>query len=300
MPPVTIPQGHFLTDSFEIGRPFRFALSFRHAVTEDVLFPDSTHFSPFLLRETVVLPTRTADGISVDSAVYTLVSFSTEPQLILRVPLYIVGSADCTTVYSSVDTVFFRSKLMSARPDTLQLRPSLKVVPLRQELNYPVLLVTLTVIGIVVGLIYALFGQALNRQWKLWQLHRNHLRFLRRYDKLVGAIKPETASDLANQAVVRWKRYLEKLEQQPYLTMTTPEIVSQIQAQETSELASPAAVENALKTTDRLIYGGTFTDESGQALQLLREVAIRTYQRRRVVRTQPRPSVPDPQLPESV
>lgn len=288
-PPVTIPQGHFLTDSFEVGRPFRFALSFRHSVTEDVVFPDSTGFAPFLVRKATFLPTRTDAGISADSAVYTLVSFDTKPQQTLQVPVYVVGTTDCTTVYSSTDTIFFRSKLQTARPDTLRLQTVTEVIPLRQQLNYPVLLYVLAILGLVAALLYGLFGRFITKQGQLLQLRQNHRRFLRQYNRLINTVTPETAADVANEAVVWWKAYVERLEQQPFTTMTTPEIVRQISDQAVGGTAEePLNIENALKTTDRVIYGGTFTEESYQALRLLRTVAVNTYyKRRRLVQNQP-------------
>ncbi len=282
--PATIPVGRFLTDSVEIGRPFRYALSFRHPIAEDVLFPDSTFFAPFLVREKAFLPTRSDAQISTDSAVYTLVSFETQPQLTLRVPLYIVGIADCTVVFSSTDTVFFRSRLQTARPDTLQLQTSTQVTPLRQELNYPVLLAFLGAIGLIAGLIYALFAQAVNRQLALLRLRRRHRSFLRNYNRYIRTLSADSATEVANQAVVRWRNYLEDLEQQPYSTMTTPEIVQRISNRQPGLPGiSGQDVEEALKTADRMIYGGTYTDQSNESMQLLRTVAVMAYHQRRTV-----------------
>lgn len=286
--PSTLPVGQFLTDTIEIGRPFRYALSFRHPIAEDVLFPDSTAFRPFLVRDKLYVPTRSDAQISTDSAVYTLVSFETKPQLTLRVPLYIVGSADCTVVFSSTDTVFFRSRLQTARPDTLQLQTSTQVTPLRQELNYPVLLAVLGAIGLVSGLVYALFARTINRQLALFRLRQRHRRFLRTYNRLIRNLSATSATEVANQAVVRWRNYLEGLEQQPYSTMTTPEIVQRIANRQPGLSGiSGQDVEEALKTVDRMIYGGTYTDQSSESMRLLRTVAVMTYHQRRAVLVAP-------------
>lgn len=290
--PSTIPVGQFLTDSIEIGRPFRYALSFHHPISEDVLFPDSTAFAPFMVREKSFLPTRSDAQISTDSAVYTLVSFEVQPQLTLRVPLYIVGPADCTVVFSSTDTVFFRSRFQTTRPDTLRLQTSTKIAPLRQELNYPVLLVVLGVIGLLAGLIYALFARTINRQLALFRLRQRHLSFLREYNRLIRTLSADSATEVAYQAVVRWRNYLEGLEKQPYSTMTTPEIVERITKRESGLPGiSEQNVEEALKTADRMIYGGTYTNQSIESMQLLRTVAILIYEQRRVSLLQSGPKV---------
>lgn len=299
--PATIPQGRFLTDSVEIGRPFRYALSFSHPVSEDVLFPDSTAFAPFLIRDKTFLPTRSTAEISTDSAVYTLVSFETQPQSTLRVPLYIVGTVDCTTVFSTTDTVFFRSRLQTARPDTLRLRASTQLMPLRQELNYPVLVAVLGSIALILAVLYALFGRVIDRQFMLFQLRQRHLSFLREYNRIVRTLNPETASEGAYGAVVRWKAYLEQLEQQPFSTMTTPELVERIT---TRPVALPdireGAVEEALRTADRMMYGGAYTDQSNEAMRLLRTVAVALYTQRRVLTAQTNVAQTGPSTPETV
>jgi len=282
--PSTIPVGKFLTDSIEIGRPFRYALSFRHPISEDVLFPDSTAFAPFMVREKLFLPTRSDAQISIDSAVYTLVSFEIQPQLTLRVPLYIVGPADCTVVFSSTDTLFFRSRFQTARPDTLQLQTSTQITPLRQELNYPVLVIFLAGIGLLVGLVYALFARTINRKLALFRLRQRHLSFLREYNRLVRTLNADLATEIAYQAVIRWRNYLEGLEKQPYSTMTTPEIVERITKRQSGLPGiNEQDVEEALKTADRMIYGDTYTDKSNESMRLLRTVAIQMYGQRRAV-----------------
>ena len=282
--PATIPVGQFLTDSVEIGRPFQYALSFRHPITEDVLFPDSTAFVPFLVRDKAFLPTRSDAQMSTDSAVYTLVSFETQSQLTLRLPLYIVGPADCTVVFSSTDTVFFRSRLQTTRPDTLRLQTSTQVSPLRQELNYPVLLAVLGGITLIISLIYALFARTINRQLALFRLRQRHLSFLREYNRLIRTLSADSAKETAYQAVVRWRNYLEGVEQQPYSTMTTPEIVERITKRQPGLPGiREQDVEEALKTADRMIYGDTYTDLSNESMRLLRTVAIQAYGQRRAI-----------------
>jgi hypothetical protein len=286
--PATIPSGRFLTDSFEVGRPFRYALSFRHPVNEDVLFPDSTVFAPFVVREKAYLPTRSDAEISTDSAVYTLVLFETRPQLTLRVPLYVVGGTDCTLVYSSVDTVFFRSRLPTARLDTLRLQTDTQIIPLRQELNYPLLVFVLGGLGMLGGLIYALFGRLITRQLRLFRLRQRHRTFLREYNRIVQQIRVEASAEGAYQAIIRWKNYLQQVEQQPYASMTTPELVERISMR---DVALPniqgRSVLEALRTVDRMIYGGTYSNQADESLDLLREVAVAIYEQRRTTLTRP-------------
>lgn len=282
-PPVrSAIRGYFLTDSIEIGRPFRYALTYRHAPSVDVLFPDTAaHFLPYQVQKVDVYATQTTGAgttaISRDSAVYTLVSFETDTAQQLRVPVRIIHDVDCTAQWTQVDTVFLRSKLPPARYDStgsapLTLATKTELAPLKQQFNYAVLVKGVLLISVVSALLYGLFGRIIRRQWRLYQLNRRHISFLRSYNQLSQRLTSFTASEVANQAVVMWKVYLEKLDRQPYVSLTTPELAERINNERVTE---------ALREADRMIYGGTFSPSSLSALHELRAMAVQAYHRSR-------------------
>ena len=274
------PQGFFLTDSIEIGRPFQYALIYRHAPTTEVLFPDTTRdFAPYLVQKIAVFATQTVgsgwQAVSRDSAVYTLVSFETDSVQRLRVPVRLLHATDCTALLTQPDTVFLRSRLTpsradSAGPQALTLATATELAPLPQTFNYPVLGLGLLAVGLLVGLFWLLFGRIIRRQVRVYQLNRRHLRFLREHNRLSRSINAHSAAETAKQAVVMWKTYLEKLERQPYASLTTSELAGQI---------NDERVMNALRETDRMMYGGAFSDQSQPALRMLGDMATRTYHR---------------------
>ncbi|SOD95436.1 hypothetical protein [Spirosoma fluviale] len=283
MPPRQFPPtGYFLTDSIEIGRPFRYSLTYHHAPTVDVLFPDTAQFfAPYRVQKVAVFATQTTgDGskaISRDSAVYTLVSFETDSVQLLRVPVRTINAVDCTAQWTLTDTVFLRSKLAQALPDSLAARSltlatETSLAPLQQQFNYGALLIGFLGISLVVGALYLLFGNLARQQWRLYVLNRRHARFLREYTQLNERISPLTAAEIANQAVVMWKMYLEQLDPQPYSSLTTSELADRFHDER---------VTNALRDADQMIYGGTFTAQSQSALLVLSDVATQMYIRSR-------------------
>lgn len=275
-------RGYFLTDSIEIGRPFRYALAYWHSPNVDVLFPDTaTYFLPYRVQKVDVYATQTTGmgntAISRDSAVYTLVSFETDSAQLLRVPIRIINDIDCTAHWAEADTVFLRSKLPSIPADSVRSQPltlvtETNLAPLQQQFNYAVLVKGLLLIGVSAALLYSLFGRTIRRLWRLYQLNRHHIRFLQNYNQLSERINSDTASEAANQAVVMWKMYLEKLDRQPYISLTTPEL---------AERMNDERVADALREADRMIYGGTFSPQSQAALHVLRDVASQAYARSR-------------------
>ena len=267
------PIGHFLTDTIELGRPFQYALTVRHPAAQDVFFPDTARqFAPFLVRNMVAFPTQTLANVSTDSAVYTLVSFEVSRARVLQVPVYLANKEDCTAVLSLPDTVFLRSSLpITNQPDTLGLATQTELVPLPQQFNYPYLALVATGVGVFIGAIYILFGKALQRRWQRFQLARRHKQFLAAYNQLTRNLGPESAQETSNAAIVLWKQYLERVERQPYTSLTSREIADRIRDDR---------VADALRETDRIVYGGSFTDQSPLALRTLRDVAVNAYERK--------------------
>ena len=276
------PVGRFLTDSIDIGRPFQYALMYRHAPAADLLFPDTaSQFAPYRVQKVALFTTRTtgtgAQAVSIDSAVYTLLSFEIDSVQLLRVPIRFINARDCTDLFTSTDTVFLRSQI---RPTAAELTPyssltlatQTTLASLQQEFNYPVLGLFVAGLVGVSGLLYGLFGRAIRRQWRLYRLNQRHQRFLREFDRLSQEISADSAAETANQAIIVWKTYLERIERQPYSSLTTSEI---------AERVDDERVTNALREADRMIYGGAFTTQSAASLTVLSDVATQRYYHQR-------------------
>ncbi|QJD78172.1 hypothetical protein [Spirosoma rhododendri] len=274
--PAGLPVGRFLTDSIEIGRPVQYVFSYHHAPGIDVLFPDTaTQFRPFRVTQVAITPTLTTGSLSRDSAVYTLVSFSVDSIQSLHPSVRLVNPADCTLINALPDTVFLRSRLGQPGvtvPGATTLATSVQLAPLQQQFNYPRLLqvVGLLVLGLLVVVLF--FGKRLRQQGRLYQLSRRHNRFLAEHDRLMTNLSSETIADTANQVTVAWKEYMERLSGDAYAALTTSEI---------ADLTGDDRVADALRTTDRTIYGGAFSEQSTGALRVLRDVAEQTYVRSR-------------------
>ncbi|WP_234736480.1 hypothetical protein [Tellurirhabdus bombi] len=268
------PRGVFLTDTMEIGQPFQYSLRVRHPASLELLFPDTArHFRPFLVRDVDIFTTSTDATGSLDSVVYTLVSFETGQAQQLRVPVFTVNSPqDCTAFFSNTDTIYLRERIQTTRLDTLQLSTETQVIALRQQMNYPFLLTILAGIVAVAGVVYLLFGKAINTRLALYRMRRQHQEFERAYLRLTRNLNPDTASESVGKTIIIWKEYLEWLEDKPFSTMTTREMAD-------SMLDDRLA--DALKEIDGVVYGGMYSDQTQASLRVLREIADHSYQRQR-------------------
>lgn len=263
------PVGKFQTDSIEIGRPIDYTLSYHHSPSAEVFFPDTTYnFYPFAIIRRNIFPTSTTNGVSVDSVVYTLVTFDITKNQKLGLPIYLLSKRDCTAVYSLADSVFLK-EMIKTSVDSLQLKTDTKLLPLSQQVNYPkILTYLLSLLGVVL-IIYAIFGRFIRKQYRLFLFSRRHKDFQTNYKKFTRS----TLDDVTiGKALVLWKKYLEWLEKRPYTSYTTKEIISRLPNER---------LEEALKEVDSAIYGGILSTQMPSSMEVLLEKATELYKNRR-------------------
>ncbi|MEZ4905002.1 MAG: hypothetical protein R2822_26240 [Spirosomataceae bacterium] len=268
------PNGRFLTDTIEIGKPFRYALSFRHSPRQEVFFPDTNAaFRPFEVIKLDYFPTETNASGSLDSAIYTLRSFDLKPSQILSVPVWVINGRDCTAVYSEKDTVTLLQLIRSNNIDTLLLEADTQIVPLRNQTNFPLILLGTLLIMMLGTVVYLFFGESLMRQWELYQMFLRNREFRRHFLRLTRDVGGAKGIENAEKAVVLWKTYLQRLERKPYATYTTKEIIDNIPNEQLTE---------ALRSIDGVIYGGVSSRNTADSLNTLRQIAHQSYRQKRI------------------
>ncbi len=270
------PKGTFLSREFKVGRPVQYSLSFLHNPAQDVFFPDSTYdFTPFKFLKRDYYSTQTNAAGSLDSVVYTLVSFEVDSLQHLKLPVYVMNHKDCTAIYSALQSIRLRS-LLNAKSKQSGLQSNTTLVLLEDQINYPLYFIIVIIAGIIGGLIYWLFGESLRRRLRQFQLWRRHLEFRGNFQRhLRGATDSKQAVANVERAVFLWKRYLERLEGKPYTTFTTKETVEQF--------SQSRQLEQALRETDAVVYGGVISPQTQESLRILRDLAVRTYIKQREV-----------------
>lgn len=268
------PNGYFLTDSIELGKPFMYALSFRHSPQSEVFFPDtSADFRPFEVIKLDYFPTETNPSGSLDSAVYTLISFDLKKDQSLSVPVWVSNGRDCTAVYSDKDFIKLRELIKGGVTDTLHLKTDTQIVPLRNQVNFPLILLLSFLLLLIGTGVYLLFGEALTRQWELYQMFLRNREFRRNFSRLTRDINGPKGIENAEKAVVLWKIYLQRLERKPYVTYTTKEIMDSLPDEQLAD---------ALKSIDGVIYGGVSSRNTADSLNILRDIADQSYRLKRI------------------
>jgi hypothetical protein len=245
-------QGKFLTDSVSVGQPVQYALSVRYPSSFLVLMPDSTfRFDPFEWKTRTYFPTRSENGVSTDSLVYQLTSFEIDSIQMLALPVFVVTKADCTAVWPENDTLFFSKRVFHV-PDSL----SANALPLRTntdywkvpwQLNTILIAMAFAVVATLLIITWVIFGKKIRTYFRIRKLNRQHLVFVRQFNHQLGQLQAAYTVTGAESLVVAWKRYMEQLAGQPFTKLTTKEIVHR---------ENEGKLGDALRATDRLIYGG--------------------------------------------
>jgi hypothetical protein len=162
--------------------------------------------------------------------------------------------------------------MVQAVEDPLPLREDSTLLPIEKRLNYPYLLVGLAVGAGLLFLIWRIFGAAIQMNYKLYKLKKDHAQFLARYNAQVERFRRSETLTNMEKAVSLWKNYLTRLEEKAINSFTTKEISVYYNEDED--------VSTALKLCDRAIYGNIIVNEaseSSRALSLLQNFAVQRY-----------------------
>jgi len=260
------PVGVFSKDTLKVGEPVQFTLTFRHKSNLEVFFPDSAYnFMPFEYEKHDFFPTKTQDGISLDSAVYTLSSFDTDSVLDFIVPVFVVEKND-TTVYFTESQRVNISRMVNQLPDSVQLLANTEYRYVKKQINYVYIgLIVGGVLVVVFGLL-AIFGGQIRRAYRLRRMKRQWDRFRNEFSRLAQASVNVVTTE---KSLLLWKSYLESLQDIPFTSYTTKEIEQSINNEELSL---------SLKNIDRAIYGNIFDEQLRLAMQFLSNYAQSSYE----------------------
>ena len=261
------PEGFFLSDTIKLGEVVPFTLSFKYPKEYNVIFPDSTYdFSPFEFDRKQYFTTESDSIISFDSAVYYLSTFELDTVQKLELPVFVVEDGDSTTLFTNPDSLFLYHVVQSI-PDSVALKESSFYRKIQSEFNYPYLIIGVLILAFISVIVIVFFGKDIKKRYDLYRLKKTHQRYVEKVHLLID----KAGQDIQKESEVilsEWKKYLEKLEEQPYTKLTTREII-RYHPQE--------SLKNTLKSLDRVIYGGAREEKIVDQYRILLDYSIDSY-----------------------
>lgn len=276
IPSWTPPKGKFLSDSVKVGLPVQYALSYRHKATADVFFPDSAYnFAPFEMVKREYFNTVTDQHGSLDSVIYTLISFEVAPIQELSLPVYVRAKRDCTRVFAPMDYVILSSIIKSnVNIETLSLKKDTRLIPIAQQVNFPLIFLIIIGLLLIIGMVFWFFGKPIRRQISLFNFKRRYDDFRKLFQRFSrGTEDAKKRLENIEKAVVLWKKYIERIENKPFTTFTTKEILDNLK---------DIRLSDALREIDATVYGGVYSSKTIASLQILQELAEGLYRERRI------------------
>lgn len=243
----------------------KYVLRSRHAPQAEVVFPDTAAlFAPFELVRKDFYPTRTVNGTSTDSTVYTLRTFSLTPVQALQVRVQLFYRGDTLHLTTAPDSVVLVQNVPAVQ-EPLQLHSTTLLRPVPEQFNYLYFGMAAIAVSILIGGIWVLFGKEINIRYRLYVLQKDQAQFQSRFQTSKERFQRGKTLDQLERAIILWKNYLTKLEETEINSFTTKEIVSYYEEDE--------RVSNALKVCDRAIYGNIISDDETEVTGSLHELA---------------------------
>jgi hypothetical protein len=265
----------FIADSVQVGEPTPYFLVSEGSADQQVIHPDSTRsFFPFEFVRRVSHPTVTSHGRSYDSTVYWLRTFELDSTQSLSLPVLVLEDSDTTAFASLPGSIGIRF-VVSTPPDPaippsqLELRSNTFYERVKLLFNYPLLVIVLGSVLVIAAILVAIFFNRIQRAVRRWRLTRDYRRFALAFRDLVEDLQMRPGVAEAQKALHCWKHYLERLEDKPFLKLTTREI---------RELTGDGELVASLQQIDRGLYGGA--PLSAEAFDSLKRFALTAKERR--------------------
>ncbi len=269
----TKPILRIVTDSVYLGTPIRMSLSYTHNQFEEVIFPDSSYnFSPFEWVRKNYVSTRTKGMNSTDSACYELRTFNMDTIQSIALPVFLIDeNGDTTRTLSNevsvklsfiVNTDSLNKVSQNVQQNIKSNTAYAKLKRLPQSVLY-----VLAVLGVLllVGSVFLLFNKNIRRAYQIRRLRRQYERFKQDFENVT---RQEKTSKTTESALLLWKTFLEKLEEKPFTSYTSKEILT---------VLSDDSLVEPLKNLDRAIYGSMINENTQTALDFLKNYAANIY-----------------------
>lgn len=263
------PFGKFLQDSVMIGEEVQYSLSVKYPIDWQVVFPDSTHsYAPFEFYSKTFFPTRTDSTHAYDSAVYTISTFEIDLVQQLQVPVYLLNGNDSTVILANPDSVYLKELVMVV-PDSLLFKENVTFQAVNYAFNYPYFLIGTGILLVLALGVFLIFGKTIRAKIKRYRMRKAYEKFSLEFERGIIKIKQaQNNTQLIEEILVTWKKYMEKLEDRPFTKYTSKEIL---------KVGFEKELKDVLQTIDRAIYGAISHEEMHKNFEALEDFTLERY-----------------------
>lgn len=264
-------EGHFLKDSAKLGERVPYVLKAKYGPGHNLVFPDSTFdYSPFVLLEKKTFISATADGTTLDSAVYYVSNFSLDPVVEFSIPVFEVFKYD-SLIHQPLSSSLALKLVIDQIPDELAFRDNNVYQPIPTDFNYPLWIAMLVTVLVLTFAMFFFFGKQLQKRWDIWMEKRRYKRFEKRWKQAEEEFQKNPDMGHADELLGLWKTYMEHLEAKPFREWTTTEI---------AEFLKNKEIIKDFRDIEMIIYAGKTCDSLPKACQNLWKICSDSYQQK--------------------
>jgi hypothetical protein len=265
-----VVSGYFMQDSAKLGERVGYVLKASYPESKQLIFPDSVYnFGELVLLEKQTFISKTAEGLTLDSAIYFLSNFSLEPSIFLSLPVYELARYDSVTYFPLEAELKLKLTL-----DSIPEQPIFQENNVYQPLNKPInWIVTSLLIGgilLLLGVFYFLFNKKITGFFTQLSEKRRWKKFEKKWKFQTAELSKNPSIELADEVIGLWKGYLESITKQPIKEWTSSEI---------GEKLEDPKIFNSLRAIDMIIYAGV-SSKSEEASAYLFEVAKEKFDKK--------------------
>jgi len=267
------PIARFSKDSAKVGEPIKLSLSVNYRSSIRILFPDTNfQFSSFEIQKKEFYPTRTKGEISRDCVEYELTTFNLDSIQSLKLPVFQFSGNDSTGWYSNEASLKILQKFKGNLPEKPVFEQDLSLIQVAKRINYPYILIGMTVVLILILLVNFFFDRPIQKFIYLFLEKRRHNAYLKLYDKNYKQLESTLSIENVESLLVNWRRYIQKVDSQPYTSFTSIEIF---------KVLPDKALRDVLQDVDRWIYGGIDMRDWRFNMDYVKQVAVQLYIKKR-------------------
>jgi hypothetical protein len=263
--------GRFDRDSIRIGDEASYRLAVEYPAHLRIILPDSSgHFGDFQFLRRKWFPTVKKGSHAYDSIIYYFTTFSLDSVQYLHLPVYVLQETDCLSYFSPVDSLILR-QVITQPTDTLGFKANTLMLRVKRAVNYPILLISSGILVLIGAAVSLLFGRRIVIRYRIYRMYRRHIKFTQKFYLKLGMLRNYNSGSEPEQVLLDWKKYMERLEKEPYTKLTTRELIL---------IHNDQVLQDDLRSIDRFIYGNIKDKPIHEYFMKLLEYSVRRYKAR--------------------
>ena len=238
-------KGYFIKENKTIGDTIYFISTINYPKNIEIIQPDSSNdYKTFEYIDKLIFPSLKIEDRVLDSTIYLLRTFNTDTIQSLKLSSYIINNSDSLKITSTEDNIIISNQIKNI-DQSLKVKYNTILSKINKLINYKYATYIITIILLIIGLTYILFGKKIVIFFKIHKLKKAFKSFETKFQKQQIIYKKEKSKNDIEKLLVIWKVFMEFISNKTYLSSTTKEI---------EKFNSNKKIINSLKEFDKTIY----------------------------------------------